>query len=103
MLYVQSGVVDQDIDGAEPLGNLLPESDGCCVLRQIGGEDGMPAARQTGEALLGGLPVVAVVKRNTHPALCELRGDDSTDAARGTGHESNDVGVRAQRLAPSRS
>src|SRR5260370_31030711 len=103
MLDVQSGVVDQDIDRAELFDNPLPEKERRLWVRQIGCEDGMPAARKTFQARLGGLSVIAVMNRNARSALCQLHGDDSTDAARGAGHERHGRQVRARRLAPSLS
>lgn len=103
MLDVQSGVVDQDIDCTELFDNPLPEQERRLWVRQIGIEDGMPAARKTFQARLGGSSVIAVMNRNARSALCKLHGDNPADAARGAGHERHGREVSAQRLAPSLS
>jgi hypothetical protein len=43
------------------------------------------------------------MNRDARAALCKLHGDDSTDAARGAGHERHGREVRARRLAPWQS
>jgi hypothetical protein len=103
MLDVQSSVIDQDIDRAELFDNPLPEKERRLRVRQIGSEGGMPAARKTCQARVSGIPVIAVMNRNARSALCQLHGDDSTDAARGAGHECHGREARARRLAPSLS
>lgn len=103
MLDVQSGVVDQDIDCAELFDNPLPEQERRLWVRQVGSEDGMPAAGKTFQARLSGIPVIAVVNRNARSALRKLHGDDPADTARGAGHERHGREVRARRLAPSLS
>ena len=61
----------------------------------------MSAALETGEAFISGAAIVAIMNRDAHAALRELRGEHPADAARGARYERDARELKARRLAPS--
>src|SRR5580704_7636123 len=103
MKNIESGGVDENVDGAEGIADPSPEQARLPRIGQIRVKTRVPRARKTCEARRGGLAVIAIVNRNLHTALRKLQSDDAADAARGTGHQRDLLSVSARRLAPSRS
>jgi hypothetical protein len=77
-----------------------PEDFGGRRVRQVGIENGMPAAGETFQALLGGSSFIAVVNGDGEAALRQLHRDDTPDSPGGARYQGNGFGFRAQRLAP---
>ena len=65
MLEVQTRVVDQHIDGAEALDDLLPKPGRAGRIGEIRGKYRMTLARKRGESRFSSFPVAASIARNT--------------------------------------
>src|SRR5277367_6757759 len=103
MENIQSGIVDEDIDWAERIGDSMPKQTRLFGIGQIRIKARVSGARKAGETGRGGLAVIAIVNRYVHAPLRELQSDDAPDSTRCAGHQRDLFSVRVRRFAPSRS